>query len=112
MWDVRGGGLYACGFAATFIVLELGSLIDDVADVGMLFDGRAWDFLLGLVIDSFRNTLQAFMWPVYVARFEPPAGAIALGLAFAVFPRWIKPHVERWLFGDVPPPEVAADAED
>lgn len=30
VWEVRGGGLYALGFIATFIVLEVRSLADDV----------------------------------------------------------------------------------
>ena len=34
VWRLRGGGLYACGFAITFVVLEIGSLADDVVLVG------------------------------------------------------------------------------
>jgi hypothetical protein len=42
------------------------------------------------------------MWPVYVAILWPPAGAIALGLAFVLFPRYLKKPIERWLFHDQP----------
>ena len=27
-------------------------------------------------------------------------GAIALGVAFWLFPIYVKPHIERWLFDD------------
>ena len=33
VWEVRGGGLYACGFAVTFVIFEIGSLADDVLGV-------------------------------------------------------------------------------
>jgi hypothetical protein len=97
---VRGGGLYACGFAITFVYLEIGSIVDDVKDVGLLFDGEVVAFFLNFVIDSFRNTLQAFAWPVKVVQLAQPWGAIGLGLAFVVFPKYVKPHIEAWLFTD------------
>ena len=39
VWKVRGGGLYAVGFAATFVYLEITSLADDVLGIGALFRG-------------------------------------------------------------------------
>lgn len=30
VWKVRGGGLYALGFALSFVYFEVGSLVDDV----------------------------------------------------------------------------------
>ena len=47
VWKVRGGGLYACGFAVAFIILEVGSLADDVTGIGALFNGGAISFLIG-----------------------------------------------------------------
>ena len=79
MWSVRGGGLYACGFAVTFIILEVGSIAEDIAGVGDLFNGQIVSFLLNLVVDSFKNTLAAFMWPVKIVSFAPPWGAIGSG---------------------------------
>ncbi len=98
VWAVRGGGLYACGFAVTFIVLEVGSIADDIAGVGNLFNGQIFNFLLDFIIDSFRNTLAALMWPVNIVSFAPPWGAIGLGLAFVVFPKFMKKPIETWLF--------------
>ena len=105
IWDVRGGGLYACGFALSFLWYELGSLIDDIADIGMLFDGRIMEFVVGVAVDFFRNTIAAFIWPAYVVKFAQPWGAVALGLAFWLFPVYAKPHIEAWLFDENAPRE-------
>lgn len=109
VWRVRGGGLYACGFALTFIVLEIGALADDVLGVGAIFRGQAMAFLLDFLMDSLMNTLKSFMWPVYVVQFAPPWGAIGLGLAFWLFPATLKKPIEQWLFQDEP--EVADEPE-
>ncbi len=97
VWSVRGGGLYACGFAVTFIILEVGSIAEDIADIGNLFNGQIFNFLLNLVVDSFKNTLAAFMWPVKIVSFAPPWGAIGFGLAFALFSKYLQGAIERWL---------------
>ena len=97
---MRGGGLYACGFAITFVILEAGSIIDDVKDVGLLFNGEIIAFFLNFIVDSFQNTWKAFAWPMFVVQFASPWGAIGLGLAFWLFPTYVKKHVEAWLFSD------------
>lgn len=102
VWKVRGGGLYAVGFAGTFIYLETLSLADDVLGIGALFRGEAIEFFVNFIIDSFMNTIAAFLWPVEVIQFAPPFGAIALGIAFWLFPIYLKPHIEAWLFHDEP----------
>lgn len=109
IWKVRGGGLYAVGFALAFIYFEVGSLGGDILGIGSLFNGHAIDFLVQLVVESFTNTIKAFMWPVYVVRLAPPWGAIGLGLAFVGFTRFLKAPIERWMFGDSP--EEKADPE-
>lgn len=98
VWEVRGGGLYAVGFAAMFLYLEALSLADDVLGIGALFRGEAIEFFVNFMIDSIMNTLAAFLWPVDVIQFAPPYGVIGLGIAFWLFPIYIKPHIERWLF--------------
>ncbi len=100
VWNVRGGGLYAVGFAVSFLVFEIGSLSDDILGVGSLFNGQAIEFIVQLLIDSFRNTMKAFAWPVYVVSWAPPYGAIALGCAFIGFTKYLKAPIERWLFPD------------
>ena len=46
------------------------------------------------------NFVKALIWPAYVVGLSPPIGAIALGVAFLLFPRYVKPHIERYLFHD------------
>ena len=107
VWEVRGGGLYACGFAPTFLHFEIGSLREDFAQIGSVFNGELISFLINFIIDSLTNTIKAFGWPVYVVQTAPPFGAIALGLPFALFPKYIKPPMTRWLFPDGQEEEVA-----
>jgi len=107
VWEVRGGGLYACGFALTFLYFEIGSLREDFAQIGSVFNGELISFLINFIIDSLTNTIKAFGWPVYVVQTAPPFGAIALGLAFALFPKYIKPPMTRWLFPDGQEEELA-----
>ncbi len=98
VWEVRGGGLYACGFAVAFLVFEVGSLREDVAQLGAVFRGDIIGFALDIVIDSLINTVKALIWPVYALQFSPPFGLIALLAAYLLFPRYVKPHISRWLF--------------
>ncbi len=95
---MRGGGLYACGFAVTFAVLEAGSFLDDFKQIHLLFEGEVVSFILNFIIDSFQNTIAAFMWPIEVVELAPPFGAIGLGLAFWLFPIYGKKPIEAWLF--------------
>jgi hypothetical protein len=107
VWNVRGGGLYACGFAITFVILEAGSFIEDFKDIHLLFDGEVFAFFLSFIIDSFQNTWRAFAWPMYVVQIGMPWGGIALGLGFWLFPIYVKKHVEAWLFSEDENEEVA-----
>lgn len=84
------------------MVLEIGSLIDDLREVSLLLDGRVLAFFINFVVDSFRNTIGAFMWPVNIVKLAQPWGAIGLGLAFAIFPKYLKKPIEKWLFTDTP----------
>lgn len=109
VWRVRGGGLYACGYALTFVVLEVRSLTGDVFEsdgVVDFFTGQLVELVFRFLSESFVNMIQALMWPVYVLQFRPPWGMIGLGLAFVVFDRFLRQRVERWLSvdaGKVPP---------
>lgn len=104
VWKVRGGGLYATGYALTFAYLELRSIIREIAEaegVVDFFTGQIIEFFVRFLSESFMNMIQAFMWPVYLIQTWQPFGAIALGLMFIAFPLVLKKPVERWLFGDV-----------
>ena len=109
IWDVRGGGLYACGFAITFIVLEVRSLVDDVLGIGSIFEGEIIAFIVDFILDSINNTISAFMWPVDIVMWQTPWGAIALGICFWLFPVFLKKPIEGWLFDDQP--EIVNDPE-
>ena len=102
VWKVRGGGLYACGFAISFAIYELGSVVEDFKEIGLLFDGQVIQFFVNFLVDSIKNTIKAFMWPVEIVQYSPPLGAIALGAAFVLFPKTLKKPIERWLFADAP----------
>jgi hypothetical protein len=109
---VRGGGLYACGFAVTFAVLEVRSFFDDVRQIGLLFDGQVISFVVNFFVDSFMNTVSAFAWPATVVQISPPWGAVGLGLAFIAFPIYIKKHIETWLFSGEDREKPAEPLED
>ncbi len=115
VWRVRGGGLYAFGFAISFAIYEIRMLIDDFSegsDFGALFDGHIIGFIVDFFIDSLMNTVQAFMWPLEVLEIAPPFGAIALGLAFIAFPRLLKKPIEGWLFGNETEPQPRGEPQD
>ena len=99
---MRGGGLYALGFALSFVYFEVGSLGDDILGIGSLFNGQAVAFVIQFFVDSFQNTLKAFVWPVFVVQLAPPWGAIGLGLLYVGFAKYLKAPIERWLFRDMP----------
>ncbi len=104
VWDVRGGGLYAVGFAIAFLVFEITEIVtDDIPQfiaINNVFSSEIIGFGIQFIIDTMVNFVKALIWPVYVLTLWPPAGAIALGAAFLLFPRYVKPHVERYLFHD------------
>lgn len=103
-WDVRGGGLYAVGFAAAFLFFEVREIFfDDIPQfiaMNNVFSSEIIGFGFQFVLDTFINFVKALMWPVYIVTLWPPAGAIALGLAFFIFPRYLKKPIENWLFHD------------
>lgn len=92
-------------------MLEAGSVIEDFKEIGLLLDGQVFAFILNFIIDSFNNTLQAFMWPVNIVQLAPPYGAIGLGVAFVLFPKYLKTYIDAWLFSDAEGNEEVTDAE-
>ena len=105
IWKVRGGGLYACGYAITFVYLEVRTIAGEIAQsdsVGEFIQEQLVEFIFRFALDSFVNLIQALMWPVYIVQYRPPFGAIALGIAFVVFPMTLKKPIEKWL---LPEPE-------
>ncbi len=110
VWNTRGGSVYTLGYALSFAALELKTVMTGLAGMtsaGEYVMGQVWQFLLRFSADSIANLVLALMWPVYVLSWRPPSGVVLFVLAFLLFPKFIKPHVERWLFGDgeQPPPK-------
>jgi hypothetical protein len=102
VWKIRGGGLYACGYAVTFLVLEIRSVAGDVFEADGIVDfftEQIFESLFRFLGESLTNMISAFMWPVYLVQLNPPWGAIGLGLAFAVFDLVLRKPIERWLEG-------------
>lgn len=85
----------------TFLYFDVRTVIGEIADATGLADFLS-DQLLGFVIrfatDSLVNMVKAFIWPVYIVQIYPPFGPIALGLAFYIFPVYLKKPIETWLF--------------
>ena len=103
IWEVRGGGLYACGYAVTFAYMEVKMFVNDVLQsdsfVGFIAS-EVIEIVMHFAVDSIINMVKAFMWPVYVIQLYPPYGLIALAAAFVLFPIFLKKPITRWLFPD------------
>lgn len=103
VWNVRGGGLYALGYVVTFVVLTVQTIVVEIAESSGVSDyvrTQIAEFVTRFAVDSLQNMIKAFMWPVYVVQTYPPYGLIALGAAFFLFPRYLKKHIEKWLFDE------------
>ena len=100
VWKLRGGGLYAGGYAVTFVIMEVRSLTGDVVGSSGVVDfvtSQAFEFVFRFISDSFINMILAFIWPVYVIQFRPPWGLIGLGMAFLTFDLLFRKRIEKWL---------------
>ena len=104
VWDARGGGLYAVGFAAAFLFFEISEIVfDDIPQfvaMNSVFSSELIGFGIQFIVDTMVNFVKAMMWPVYIVTLWPPAGAIVLCLAFWLFPKYLKGPIEHWLFHD------------
>ena len=105
VWRVRGGGLYAVGYALTFSYLELRAIGRELLEADGVIDfftNQLFEFVFRFLSETIVNMIQAFMWPVFLIQLWQPYGAILLGLMFVLFPMVLKKPIERWLFGDQP----------
>ena len=115
VWHARGGGLYAVGFAITFLYLEVTDILfDDVPTLVSMnvFTAEIAGFVIDFFIDTLKNMVAAFMWPVWVIQWRQPWGIGLLVAAFFLFPRFVKQPLEHWLFeGKEPPPIKKKDSQ-
>ena len=100
MWEVRGGGLYAFGYALTFIILETRTIVGELSEsegVGDFLTSQLGEFFFRFFGESIINFVKALMWPLYVIRIDPMWGGIALGLGFLFFDKVLRKPVSDWL---------------
>jgi hypothetical protein len=115
VWRVRGGGLYAFGFAVSFAIYEIQMLVEDFgadSDFIVLFNGQIIQFIVNFLLESLMNTVHALMWPLYVVQLAPPFGAIGLGFAFVFFAKVLKKPIEAWLFAESTASESHSESQD
>ncbi len=114
VWSVRGGGLYATGFALTFLYIEIVDIVTD--DIPTLFSinllsGELVGFIIEFFIDTFLNFVEALIWPIEVIAFAPPWGVVGLVVAWFVFDRFLTSRIEEWMErGDVVVSDPSSDA--
>jgi len=112
IWNARGGGLYACGYVLTFIVLEIKMFFGDILDaesIGGFFGEQLFEMLFRFLGESIQNMVFAFIWPVWFIQYESPWGLVMLVLMFVVFSNFLKAPLEQWLFKGAESPLHSAD---
>ncbi len=115
VWKARGGGFYALGFAATFIYLEVTTVAGEFVESASLmafFTEQLIEFVFRFAIDTIRNMVMSFIWPVYWIEWQPPFGAIALGVGYVVFAKYIKQPITDWMFPDGEPVDEKQSGND
>jgi hypothetical protein len=104
VWKVRGGGLYACGYAITFVVLEARSIGEELLSSNGVLDfltNQLLEFFFRFLSESLINMIHALIWPIEVLKFRPPLGVIAFGLAYLAFEVLLRARIEQWLEPDM-----------
>jgi hypothetical protein len=114
VWKVRGGGLYAVGYALTFVYLEVRAIFREIGEAEGIVDfftNQIIEFLFRFLSESLVNMISAFMWPVYLIQLWQPYGIILLVGMFVLFPIALKKPIERWLFGGEVTDDLGYDDE-
>lgn len=103
VWLAYGGGLYAVGYATTFLYLEARTIVSELLEADGIIDfltDQLIDFIVRFAIDSIANMVQAFIWFLPVMSYKPPVGMIALGVGFYVFDIFLRERVAEWILGE------------
>ena len=67
-WLAFGGGFYGVVALLTYLVVELGEILDfflQFESISAFFANISFDMLIDLVIDAFMNFILAIAWPWY-----------------------------------------------
>jgi len=100
VWLTYGGGLYAVGYAVTFLYLEARTLLDEIASSSGVVDfvaSHLFELIFRFAFDSIGNMVQAFIWFLPVLEYRSPLGIILLGVGFYVFDIYLRKPVGDWL---------------
>ena len=98
--QTHGGGLYAVGYAVTFIYLEVRSILDELAASTSLINflsDHLFAFVFRFAAESIANMVQAIVWFLPVVMFKAPLGILGLGIGAYVFDIYLREPVARWL---------------
>lgn len=92
----HGGGLYAFGYTCSFVYLEVTDLAEDF--IALFSDEfNIFSFIIEIVVDSFVNMVESFIWFVPILGYEPPIGIAILVVAFLVFERYFRKPLGVWV---------------
>lgn len=72
--------------------------ITEAQSVAGFFAGQAMEIVFKFLGGSIRNTVGAFVWPVWFVQYQPPWGMAILAGMYVVFAKFIKKPLEDWLF--------------
>ncbi len=103
LWRSKGGGYYGFGFVVTFVVLEIRMLVEDWQDSQGIADflgQQLLEFVFRFFIESFINSLLAFVWPVLLIGKLELWGVGLLVVGYFVFERAIKPRLAKLIPDD------------
>ena len=94
--SVHGGGLYAFGYACTFVYLEVVDLAEDVAGL-FADDFNLISFAVEVFVDSIMNMVESLIWFVPVVSYQPPVGVAILAIAFYAFEKFFREPLGQWI---------------
>ena len=100
VWLTYGGGLYAVGYAVTFLYLEVRTILEEIVESTGVLDfltNNLLDFVFRFASDSIANMVHAFIWFVPMLGYRSPLGIILLGIGFLVFDIYLRKPVGDWL---------------
>jgi hypothetical protein len=100
VWLAHGGGLYAVGYALTFLYLEARTIVEEIAESTGVIDfvtSQLIEFVFRFAIDSIKNMVQAFIWFVPVIQYHSPFGILLLAAGFYLFDIYLRKPVGDWL---------------
>jgi hypothetical protein len=94
-WLAMGGGFYGVVALITLILIELGEVLDFIADfdgIDALIDSLGVGFLIELIIETIRNSVIAIAWPAYWLT-DIPGNYIWIWFIVAYGGYWLGSHL-------------------